>query len=239
LAGAGVADKRWNDKRKKEIVSSRVDSGKLLVRTLLENKNKLKAFISASAIGWYGKDPSVPNPRPFEETDPASEDFLGQACVAWEMSLKGLEKTAIRLVIFRTGIVLSDEGGALKEFVKPLKMGLATILGSGNQMISWIHIDDMVRLYLAAIEQENFHGIYNAVAPVPVSNKELVIKLAKASRKTFFIPVYVPGFVLRIAMGEMSSEVLKSATVSCDKLHIERFTFLYPGIDAALKSMIV
>ena len=238
LAGAGVADKRWTKKRKEEIVQSRVKSGELLVKTLKETDHHVKALISASAIGWYGEDPSIPNPRPFTETDKASPDFLGKACLLWEKSLDGLNDTPVRVVKFRTGIVLSMEGGALKEFAKPLKAGLATILGSGKQVISWIHIDDMVRLYLDAIKDESIKGVFNAVAPVPVSNKELVLKLAELERKNFFIPVHVPGFALKIAMGEMSTEVLKSTTVNCDKLHVAGYTFLFPTIDAALGALV-
>ncbi|RYY60087.1 MAG: TIGR01777 family protein [Chitinophagaceae bacterium] len=238
LAGAGVAEKRWSKKRKQEIVDSRVKSGELLVKTLKAHPNKVKALISASAIGWYGLDPRVPNPRPFTEDDPAADDFLGQACVAWEHSLDGLDNTATRLVIYRTGIVLSTEGGALKEFMKPLRFGLATILGSGRQVISWIHIDDMVRLYTTAITDASIHGVFNAVAPAPISNKDLLLKLAKLERKNSFIPIHVPAFALKIAMGEMSTEVLKSTTVSCDKLHISGYTFLYPTIDATLKNLL-
>ncbi|RYY57085.1 MAG: TIGR01777 family protein [Chitinophagaceae bacterium] len=241
LAGAGVAEKRWSKKRKQEILDSRVESGKLLVKTLTTHPNKVKALVSSSAIGYYGADPVIPNPRPFTEDDPASDDFLGKTCVAWEKSLDGLDGlhgTAIRVVKFRTGIVLANEGGALREFAKPLRFGLATILGSGRQVISWIHIGDMVRLYINAVSDPSVTGVFNAVAPKPVSNKELVLKLAKLERKNSFIPIHVPSFALRLAMGEMSTEVLKSSTVSCDKLHIAGFNFLYPSIDAALENLV-
>jgi hypothetical protein len=140
-------------------------------------------------------------------------------------------------VKLRTGIVLSNEGGALKEFKKPLRWGVAAILGDGKQMISWIHIDDLVRLYIAAIEDEALNGVYNAVAPKPVSNKELTMQLARVQKGNFFIPGYVPSFVLKLVVGEMSIEVLKSATVSCDKIHYTGFTFLHPTIEAALKNL--
>jgi uncharacterized protein (TIGR01777 family) len=132
----------------------------------------------------------------------------------------------------RTGIVLSGEGGALKEFARPLKFGLATILGNGRQVISWIHIDDLVRLYIVAIGEPSMQGAYNAVAPEPVSNKELVLALAR--RKNFFIPVHIPSFMLRLVLGEMSIEVLKSATVSSEKIRDTGFAFNYPVIDKAL-----
>ena len=234
LAGANVAGKRWTKKRKQEIVDSRVKSGELIVHSLRDIPNNVKAVISASAIGWYGPDPVIPNPDPFREEAPASDDFLGRTCLAWEKSLETANALGKRLVYLRTGIVLSKEGGALQEFRRPLKFGFATILGSGKQVISWVHIDDLVRLYIAAIEKDEMTGAYNAVAPMPVSNKELVLQLARKKKGRFFVPIYVPGFALKLVLGEMSVEVLKSATVSCAKLHVEGFTFLYPSLDAAL-----
>lgn len=237
LAGAGVADKRWTKKRKQEIIDSRVKSGELLVKALKGNANNVKAVISSSAIGWYGPDPSVPNPDAFTEDDPAYDDFLGSTCNQWEQSLEPIAKMNKRLVKLRTGIVLSNDGGALVEFKKPIRYGVAAIIGSGKQVISWIHIDDLVRLYIAAIENKSMNGSYNAVAPNPVSNKELTLQLAKISRGKFFIPLNVPSFILKIVLGELSVEVLKSATVSCDKIHDTGFTFLYPSIEAALKAL--
>ncbi len=234
LAGANVAGKRWTRKRKQEIVDSRVKSGELIVHSLRNIPNNVKAVISASAIGWYGPDPVVPNPDPFREDAPASDDFLGRTCLAWEKSLEPAKALGKRLVYLRTGIVLGKEGGALQEFRRPLKFGFATILGSGKQVISWVHIDDLVRLYIAAIEKDEMTGAYNAVAPMPVSNKDLVLQLARKKKGRFFIPIYVPAFALKLVLGEMSVEVLKSATVSCAKLHVEGFTFLYPSLDAAL-----
>jgi len=125
----------------------------------------------------------------------------------------------------------------LPGFNLPLRFGIAAILGSGRQVISWIHIDDLVRAYIYAIENENLKGTYNVVAPFPVTNKRLTLELAKAVNKSFFIPIQVPSFALKIALGEMSIEVLKSATVSCKKLQTERFTFLYPHIDAAIRQL--
>jgi len=236
LAGANVGEKRWTGKRKKEIVDSRVKSGELLVKVLSGKTNKIKAVISASAIGWYGPD-EFSIYKSFSETDPAYKDFLGQTCAQWEKSITPVAQFNKRLVILRTGIVLSNEGGAFPEFKKPLSFGLATIPGTGKQVISWIHIDDLVRVYIYSIENEKLKGIYNAVAPRPVPTKQLVLELARTKKKTFFIPVYVPSFVLKIVFGEMSIEVLKSATVSCKKIQNERFTFLYPSIESAIRQL--
>jgi uncharacterized protein (TIGR01777 family) len=237
LAGAGVTEKRWTQKRKQEIVDSRVKSGELIVRALAQNENQVKAVISSSAIGWYGSDPSIPNTQPFKEEDPADTSFLGTTCQQWEQSIEPVTKPGIRLVKFRTGIVLSKEGGAFKEFIKPLRFGIAVVLGNGKQIISWIHINDLVKMYVNAIEDENLTGVYNAVAPNPVSNKELTLQLAKAMRGRFFIPVYVPSFILKWALGEMSIEVLKSTSVSCNKMQYTGYDFLYPSIQLAVEDL--
>jgi len=236
LAGANVAQKRWTTKRKKEIVGSRVDSGILLVKALTEIPNKVKAVVSSSAIGFYGPDPEVPNPRPFVETDSSFDDFLATTVVEWENAIEPVKDLAKRLVVFRTGIVLSNEGGAYKEFKKPLKFGIASVLGSGKQIVSWIHIDDLVRMYMEAIENINLNGVYNAVAPNPVSNEQLIQEIERQT-KGFHITAKVPSFVLKTILGEMSIEVLKSTTVSPEKVEAEGFRFLYPTIQDAVKNL--
>jgi uncharacterized protein (TIGR01777 family) len=230
LAGAGVAEKRWTDKRKKEIVDSRVKSGKLVVESLKNIPNKVKTVITASGIGWYGPD----NGKMFTEDDPSSNDFLGQTCKQWEAAIEPVSFLGKRLVKLRIGIVLSNEGGAYPEFKKPLKFGLATILSNGKQIVSWIHIDDLVRIILFAMENEKMQGSYNAVAPNPVTNKELVLEIARKEKGKSFISVHVPTFALKIRLGEMSVEVLKSATVSSEKIQKAGFIFQYPDIDSAI-----
>jgi len=237
LAGANVAEKRWTDKRKKEIVESRTKTGALLVKSLKEIPNKVKAIVSASAIGWYDADTNESRLHGFKEDAPAANNFLGNTCKLWEENIKPVEQLNKRLAIFRFGIVLSEKGGALDEFKKPLKFGIAGILDDGKQIISWIHIDDLCRLLLFAIENENISGIYNAVAPQPVTNKELTLTLAKNMRGKFFIPVHVPAFALKLALGELSVEVLKSATISSEKIIKAGFNFLYPSINTALESL--
>jgi uncharacterized protein (TIGR01777 family) len=236
LAGAGVADKRWTGKRKQEIIDSRVKSAELLVKAMQQYPNKIKTVVSASAIGWYGPDDVVPNLHPFTEYAPPHNDFLGETCRQWEAAIEPVTAMGKRLVKLRTGIVLSRQGGALASFKKPLKFGLATILGSGKQVMSWIHIDDLVEMYIMAITNEQLKGPYNAVAPNPVSNKQLVRSLAK-HRNRFYIPVYVPSFLLKWVLGEMSIEVLKSCTASSDKVQKAGYGFRYPAIDQAIRSL--
>jgi uncharacterized protein (TIGR01777 family) len=246
LAGAGVADKRWSDARKKEIADSRINSCALIVKALSSIPNKVKGVISASAIGWYGPDNQLDDEgnastgldkRGFTEAANPYPDFLGNTCKAWEDSIAPVKAFGKRLVILRTGIVLSNQGGALVEFKKPLLFKTAAILGSGKQMISWIHVDDLCNQYIYAIENEQMNGVYNAVAPHPVSNQSLTIELAKKICGSFYIPFYVPAFVLKIALGEMSIEVLKSATVSSHKIEAAGFHFQYPSIHDALNQL--
>jgi len=233
LAGAGVAEQRWTTKRKQEIVESRVKSGELLVKTLREQPNKVKSVISVSGIGWYGADAGN---KTFTENDPPANDFLGNTCVQWENAISPVQELDKRLVILRTGIVLDNSGGAIKEFKKPLQFGIASILGSGKQIVSWIHIDDMVNLFVYALENAALNGVYNAVAPNPVSNKELILQLAKARNK-FYMPIPVPAFVLKLVLGEMSIEVLKSATVSSKKVEKAGYVFQYPTIELAIRKL--
>jgi uncharacterized protein (TIGR01777 family) len=233
LAGAGVAEKSWSETRKKEILESRTTSGKLLVKSLQSQPNNVKAVISASAIGWYGPD----NGTPFKEDDIPSNDFLGSTCVAWENSIKPIESLGIRLAKLRLGIVLSGKGGALAEFRKPLYTGVAAVLGSGEQVISWIHIEDVCRLFMFVMENESCSGAFNAVAPNPVTNKLLVKKLANNITGNKHISINVPAFVLKLMLGEMSIEVLKSCTVSSEKIKNIGFDFKFPTIETAINAI--
>ncbi len=238
LAGAGVADKRWTKKRKKEISDSRVQSGNLIVKALTEIPNKVKLVINASGIGWYGEDPEIPNRLPFTEDMPADSGFLGYTCKLWEQSIQPVAKLGKRLVIFRTAIVLSNAGGAFKEFCNPLRFGIATVLGSGKQIVSWIHIDDLCKMFLYAIQEEKLQGVYNAAAPNPVSNKELIREIARKKNKNFYITIPVPSFVLKTVLGEMSIEVLKSTTISTWKIEQTGFKYDYPFIGNAVDNLI-
>ena len=240
LAGAGVVEKKWTEAYKKEIVESRTESSRLIVDSLKNIDNKVKAVISASAIGFYGASPLQTSSGwgGFKENDNPDNSFLGQTCKLWEESIEPVVNLGKRLVKLRTGIVLSNDGGALTEFIKPIRFGMAAILGNGKQMVSWIHIDDLCRLFIAGIENENLQGTYNAVAPEPVTNKLLTLSLAKAIKGKFYLPFYVPAFVLKLMMGQRSIEVLKSATVSCKKIMDTGFTFNFNSIESALNNLV-
>jgi uncharacterized protein len=232
LAGAGVMEKKWTAAYKQEIIDSRVKSAALIVESLQNNTNKVKAVVSASAIGWYKENNNI-----HTEDESADDSFLGNTCRLWEASVQPVKEMGKRLVNLRIGIVLSKEGGALKEFIQPLKFGVAGILGNGKQIVSWVHIEDLCRMFLFAIEKENTNGVYNAVAPNPVTNKTLTLTLAK-KRQQFFIPMHVPQFVLKIMLGGRSIEVLKSANVSSGKIEASGFTPQYKTIDEALEAIV-
>lgn len=236
LAGAGVVEKKWTLAYKKEIQESRTESSRLIIEALKNNPNKVKTVISASAIGWYGAD--ADHAFPFTEVASPDNSFLGQTCKMWEAGIEPVNALGKRLVKYRIGIVLSNDGGALVEFKKPIRFGVAAILGSGDQVVSWIHIDDLCKLFIAGIENEDLSGSYNAVAPNPVSNKALTLALAKAMTGKFYIPMHVPAFVLNLMMGQRSIEVLKSTTVSCKKILDTGFEFTFETIEVAIAGLL-
>ena len=237
LAGASVATNRWTKKRKEEIVQSRVQSGALLVKALKENEHQVKTVLTASAIGWYGPDNERSLQFGFKENDPCDDSYLGNTCKLWEESIYSIQDLGIRLVTFRIGIVFNKRGGALLEFIKPAKFGIATVLGSGTQMVSWIHQQDLCKMIVFAIQNENINGIYNAVSPDPVNNKNLVKAIASKLNKVH-LTLKVPVFALKIILGEMSVEVLKSANVSSGKIQQAGFEFEFPTIDSALTQLL-
>jgi len=234
LAGAGIADARWTAARKRLIIESRVQSAELLQTALQSPSAKARAYISAAAIGYYGNS----GDQLVDETSPAGEGFLAESCTAWEDSIqKVATATGLRTVGLRIGIVLSTQGGALEKMLIPLRFGLNTYFGNGRQWYSWVHIDDVCRLFIAAIENAQMAGMYNAVAPNPVSNYQLSVALGKAwARPAVLLPA--PAFALRLAMGEMAEVVLNSNCVSADKALATGFEFQHPHLDEALSDVL-
>ncbi|MBS1687457.1 MAG: TIGR01777 family oxidoreductase [Bacteroidetes bacterium] len=234
LAGAGIADKRWTETRKQEIVNSRVQGTKFLVSMLRQHAPNCKTLVSASAIGYYGPDRD--GTPPFKETNVYYNDFLGNTCYKWEHEARAAEDI-MRTIIFRFGIVLGKESGAFPQFAGPQSFGIVPILGSGRQVVSWIEVDDLARMITYALEHTDMKGSYNAVAPNPVTHKTLMKTIAR-TKGGIKIPIPVPSFALKIALGEMSEEVLKSCTVSAQKIQATGFTFQYDTIDKAVKAIL-
>jgi uncharacterized protein len=234
LAGAGVMDKPWSAAYKQEIEDSRVKSMNLLLNSLKNNINNCKVVITASAIGWYGKD--IEGKKAFTESDAADTEYLGRVCKIWEAAAFAAEENNIRVVALRMGIVLSKEGGAYAEFRKTIPFGLASVIGNGKQMVSWIHIDDVVNMYLFALENK-VAGSYNCTAPKPVSNSTLVKTIAKIVKGNWFVSLPVPTFILKLMLGERAIEILKSTTADASKIEEAGFKFLYRNIDDAVRQL--
>jgi len=234
LAGANIGEKRWTKRRKEEIVSSRIDSAKLLHKTISENKIPIKSFISASAIGYYG---SMTSDKIFQEEDRAGTDFLGTTCRLWEEGADLFQSSGIRTVKIRTAVVLEKSDSALSKLMMPAKFGFLVQTGNGSQYMPWIHISDLCNIYLKAIRDQNMSGAYNAVSPQHVTHKEFVKTLGKVIGKPVF-PVPLPGFFLRAVLGEMSDVVLRGSRVSSVKITGSGYKFLYPELKKALSDII-
>lgn len=229
LAGAGIADKRWSEKRKKEIIASRVASTNLLYNSVKRLKTPLNSFISASATGYYG---AVTSETIFEEKDKPAKDFLGKVCSLWEDSIFQFNEIKIRTVALRTGIVLSKDGGALKKMKTPI----ITSLGNGKQYMPWIHIDDLCELYIKAIEDEQFKGAFNAVSPEHISNLSFSKKISKIFNYPF-LALGAPSLILQIVFGEMSTIILNGSRISANKIKQAGFKFKFENLEKALKNL--
>ncbi|NHE59125.1 TIGR01777 family oxidoreductase [Cyclobacterium plantarum] len=230
LAGEGVADKRWTESRKKDILESRVKSSRLLFEELEKVKDKPKAFVSSSAVGYYGFDTGD---KLIYEGEPPGRDFLAKVVKEWESEVEKIQEIKIRTVIFRTGIVLAKDGGALKEMLKP---PVAAPLGSGRQYMSWIHLQDLARMFIFALENHGLSGIYNAVGPVPVTNSVLTERAASFKDKPF-VKIGVPAFALKLLLGEMAQMVLGGNRVSSEKIEGTGFKFNYGDLNQALQQI--
>ncbi len=231
LAGAPIADGRWTEERKKEILDSRVIGTRVLVNAAIKNKERCKIFVSGSAVGFYGDrgDESL------DESSERGQGFLADTTVAWEAELAPLEKTSIRQVAVRTSVVFARHGGALAKLIPLFEKGVAGHLGNGQQWMSWIHIDDIARLFVFALENDAVVGPINGSSPEPVRNDRFTIEMARALGKAVFLPV--PEVALKLALGEMSSTILASQRVLPTKTQQLGFTFEHGAITEALQSI--
>lgn len=234
LAGANLGDGRWTIHRKEEIISSRVDSARLLHKEIIKKGIKLKAFITASASGYYG---AITAEKIFSETDAPGYDFLGTACRLWEEGADLFTDIAGRTVKIRTAVVLEKSGGALSRLMNPASIGFVVRLGNGKQYFPWIHMYDLCNIYLKALKDEHMSGAYNAVAPEHINHDDFVKTMAEVMDKPVFLP-RVPGWILRSVIGEMSDIVLKGSRLSSEKIIKAGYNFRFEKLDEALKNII-
>jgi len=236
LAGANISEKRWTDERKKELISSRVDSAKLLSNIIRKKNIKLKSFISASGINFYG---TKTTDKIFIETDPPGNDFLSEVVVLWERAADDFKEQnlAERVVKIRTAVVLSEKDGALKKMIPTIKNYIGSPLGNGKQYMPWIHVKDICSIYEFALKNSSIHGAYNAVAPEQTTNENLTKKIAEVLKKPLFMP-NVPGFVLKLIFGELASALLEGSRASSEKIQKEGFQFEFPELKNALEDLL-
>jgi len=233
LAGASIS-KRWTDSYKKEIYKSRIDSAQFIYDKMQEQDIHPEAVISASAVGLYGQ---VTLEHIFSENDTPAEDFLGRVCKDWETKALQFENLGSRVVCVRTSTVLSERGGALEVFRKPIDLNLGASLGSGNQYFPWIHIEDLVNIYFKAVEDVSMNGAYNASAPDFVTNEMLTEKLASYLDKKIWLP-HIPKFVIKTILGEMSVLALEGSRISSQKIENSGFKFAYQNLDSAFSDIL-
>ena len=233
LAGAGISDKRWTQKRKQEILESRTKSTRLLKDELNKRTHHIKNFISASAIGYYGFEDYE---KEFVESDKPGKDYTAKVTNEWENEVDKIATLGLRVVKIRTGIVLSNQGGALTKLARPIKLMAGAPLGSGKQYLSWIHIDDLCNIYIKGIEDNSMEGAYNAAAPNPVTNKMFTQVLAKVLHKPLFLP-NVPAFILKIILGELADFVLNGSKISSKNIQGRGFNFQFKTLESALRDL--
>ncbi len=233
LAGATISH-RWTKSYKQDIYSSRIDSSQFIFDEMKKRNVFPQTFISSSATGYYGQQTSS---EIFSENDPPAHDFLGNVCKAWEEKAIQFEQLGSRVVRIRTSTVLSKSGGALSVLRKPIDYNMGAVLGDGRQYFPWIHINDLISIYVKAVEDASMSGAYNAAAPESVDNKTLTHKIANHLHKKIWLP-NIPKWIIRTILGEMSALALEGSRVSSGKIESTGFRFQFPDLDAALSDVL-
>lgn len=233
LVGASIS-KRWTPSYKKEILESRTKSSELLQHTIRFNNYTIKHVVSASAIGIY---PSNLTKYYDEETDEKSESFLGEVVEAWEAAVDGFKDLNCKLTKIRIGLVLAEDGGALPEIVKPVRIGAGAAFGSGEQWQSWIHLKDLAQIFLYTLNN-GLEGVYNGVAPNPVTNKELTKAVAEVLQKPLILP-NIPKFAMKLVLGEMHILLFESQRVCAKKIEEKGFNFRFANLKPALEDLLL
>lgn len=232
LAGAGIADARWSAARVQELIDSRTDSARLLLRAVLDRSASLEGFVSAAGIGYYG---ALTSDHRYVESDPPGDDTIARISVEWERAVDEWNELT-RVVKLRTPMVLARDGGALSRLLPVVDLGIASALGSGRQWVPWVHLDDLVEAYVAALFSVEMQGPYNACAGEDVTNDALMRALAHVRNKPYFLP-RVPGFALRLLFGEMAAVLLKGSRASNARLVGTGFAFQYTQVEQALRDL--
>lgn len=233
LAGASISEK-WTKDYKKELYDSRIKTAELLFENTKKYAPNLKTFITSSGTNYYG---TYTSDKIFSEHVPSGNDFLGNLCLDWENAAFKFESLGTRVAAVRTAAVLSKKDGMLKKLMPLAKLNLASPLGSGKQIVPWIHINDLVEIYVHILENENLNGAFNTCAPQIINNQQFTKTLAKTMNKSAFLP-NVPSFVLKMVLGEMSSIVLEGSAISPEKIQNSGFQFQFPELKPALINLI-
>jgi uncharacterized protein (TIGR01777 family) len=234
LAGEPIANKRWSERQKQRITASRLETTQQLLDYFQSSKQKPSLFISGSAIGYYGLGTASDS---VGEEAPSDESFSSQLCQQWEAIASQASSLGIRTCLLRTGIVLGKGGGALGKMLLPFKLGLGGKMGSGDQWMSWIHLDDLIGIILHCINNDGISGPVNGTAPNPVSNKQFTQALAKALHRPAILPV--PSLIIKLLMGQMGEELLLSGKrVLPEKMLKAGYVFKFKDIDEALVAVV-
>ena len=231
LSGENIASSFWTETQKRKLMDSRKMSVRRIVKAMAVMNTKPKVFISASAVGFYGNRSN----EELQETSSAGEGFLSKVCQSWENEITEAEELGIRTVIFRLGMVLGHDGGALEKIMPAFKLGLGGKLGDGSQWMSWIHINDFIDMIVYSIENPSIKGIINAVSPNPVKNIEFTKTLGRLVKRPTILPV--PGIALKVVLRDLSDLLLYSQKVSADKICKNGFKFTYSKIEQAFKEV--
>jgi uncharacterized protein (TIGR01777 family) len=233
LAGEGIADGRWSSARKQAIRQSRVNAGKAVMAAIQAATVKPKVLIQASAVGYYGAETGD---ALVSEQDSPGADFLSKVCFDWELSTAAVSRLGVRRAVIRTGIVLSNEGGAFPKLVMPFKFFAGGPLGNGKQWMPWIHWEDEVRAIQFLIDNEQAEGVFNLAAPNPVRNNEMAKAIGEVKGRPAFMPA--PGFAINMVFGEMGTVVLDGQRAVPTQLQQLGFEFKYSTIEAALRNLL-
>jgi len=235
LAGTNIGEGRWSSGRKKSIIDSRVKSARILLKVIADKELNIKSFISSSAIGYYG---AISSDHIYTEEDRPGTDFNAQVCIEWEKAAAKFHDMGVRTTIIRTGIVLATGGGMLKALMPAVKARFLPLFGNGNQYIPWIHIDDICRIYIKAIEEPGFGPVINGVAPEHVSYRLLIKTISSVLDRKLFSPP-IPSVFWKLIVGEKAVILVNGSRISSRLLEKSGYSFKYPELIPALRNLLI